>query len=472
MLRYPAALDGLRARIGVLLLIHAVIIGGLFLVVILGGEKQRDMYKLPDVEEVAAIVYATERAPADLRPSIVMAANTKLRHVALIANIPAGARAVPDVDPALSGRLAAKIMVPVDERPDMRGTLTDIARIYRAALGVRPFSIQTANGAALTDYGGGRILSEGASRVIVPIEGRQSVAIEGMVLPVVGRILSTASPVLVIIVLLELVAILILANQTTRPVSKLLAAVKSDGGKTEPQWPTDGPREIRELGEAFADMRARLKRLVEQRTRIMAAVAHDFRTYLTRLELRADYIADPRQRDSAMADLEEMKVLLDDTLVFAEHTSVTTRLPDEILDLGQEIESTVATRHELGQEVLLDPLPDLLLARVARVSFQRMLANLLDNAIRYGKRARVCAKREGDWAFVYVEDEGPGVPPHRLADLTEPYHRLESSRARHTGGTGLGLTIVQALVNRHGGELILRNREGGGFVAGVRLRVA
>ena len=148
------------------------------------------------------------------------------------------------------------------------------------------------------------------------------------------------------------------------------------------------------------------------------------------------------------------------------------RLPDEQIDLSAEISEAVEMRRGVGEIILVDPLPRPAQVQVARISFQRMFANLLDNAVRYGGHAGVRVVREGGWLVVYVEDEGPGVPEDQLAGLTEPFHRLEQSRARQTGGSGLGLSIVEALLVRHGGRLTLANRPGGGFRAGLWLRAA
>lgn len=469
MLKRWPLFDGLRGRIGTILLLHTSIISALLGLLAFGiGREDRVLYRLPEADEAAVITYAVERAPPEVRPAVVAAVNTNQRHVRLVPTA-AGTPEKPDVAAASSGRLAAALALPEEGAAEQ----ADITNRYRAALGARPFHVSAADGATLVDYGGGRFLSERPVQVVVPIEGGMSIAIETTTLPVVGRLVRLMPFIIVVIVLLEIAAIVVLPLQTTRPVSRLLAAVRSDGeGRPDPDWPQDGPREIRELGEAFAQMSARLKHLAEQRTRILGAVAHDFRTYMTRLELRADFIADDRQREATMADLSEMGVLLDDTLAFAKHASVASRLPDEVIDLVPEISHAIETRRELGEEVDVAPLPDELLVRVAGISFQRMLANLIDNAIRYGGQAHVRVAREGDHAVVYVEDDGPGVPEDKLGELTEPFHRLEGSRARHTGGTGLGLAIVQGLLHRHGGDLSLSNRETGGLRAGLRLIAA
>ena len=471
MLRRVRLFDGLRARLAALLLLHTLVVAALLGLLFFGiGKPRHTSYRLPDPDEVALIVHAIERSPADVRPAVVAAVSTNFRHVHLIRASASGDQ--PSVAPALSGRLAARLAMPAAEGSP-EAAPHDLAGIYRAVLGDRPIHIRSPYDSELRDFGGGRILSDTPVRVIVPLRNGLAVEIVGTTPPVVTRLVRFFPALIAVVAVLQVIAIVVLALQTTRPVSRLLAAVRSDGeGRPDPKWPTGGPREIRELGEAFADRSRRLKQLAKQRTRIMAAVAHDYRTYLTRLELRADFIDDPKQRSAAMADLEEMSVLLDDTLTFARYAGETDRLPDEVIDLGTEILEAVEMRRGVGEIILVDPLPRPAQVQVARISFQRMLANLLDNAIRYGGHAGVRVVREDGWLVVYVEDEGPGVPEDQLAGLTEPFHRLEASRARQTGGSGLGLSIVEALLVRHGGRMTLANRPSGGFRAGLWLRPA
>lgn len=475
MLKPSRLFGGLRARLGGLLLLHTLTVAALLVLLLVGfGKPRQTFYRLPEADEVALIVHAIERAPADVRPAVVAAVSTDFRHVRLVRAPAPGEQ--PSVAPAVAGRLAAKLAMAWQR--EAAASPDDLAAAYRAVLGARPVHVRVADHEELRDFGGGRVLSDVPVRVLVPLPdegGRDGVAVEIVRItpPVVTRLVRFFPALIGVIAVLQVVAIVVLAWQTTRPVSRLLAAVRSDGaGKPDPQWPTGGPREIQELGAAFADRSRRLKQLATQRTRIMAAVAHDFRTYLTRLELRADFIDEPRQRDAAMADLKEMSVLLDDTLTFARYAGETDRIPDEVIDLDTEITNAVEVRRGVGEVILVDPLPRPAQAQVARISFQRMLANLLDNAIRYGGHAGVRVTRTDGWLIVYVEDEGPGVPEDQLAGLTEPFHRLEQSRARQTGGSGLGLSIVEALLVRHGGRLTLANRPGGGFRAGLWLRAA
>ena len=118
------------------------------------------------------------------------------------------------------------------------------------------------------------------------------------------------------------------------------------------------------------------------------------------------------------------------------------------------------------------PPPTGLAVRIDPLAMQRILANLVDNAVRYGGQARLSVRERQGRIEIRVDDDGPGVPEADLKDLTRPFHRLDHSRARHTGGAGLGLAIVDALAQQHGGTLTLGNRDGGGFSASVDLPAA
>lgn len=440
-------LDGLAQRIALLILCHAVILCGLLLAMLNAGDDLRSpIYRFAEPVEVAAIANAFERTPPANHPDLVRAFTNELQQVAIL-------RRWPSVD--LSS-----------VAPDMQPGLDKTAAKFRTALEGRPFRIQMAGGEFRVNFDRERrLLSHKPVRVLILLKTGEILAVRRVTFPVVARVIAYAPRLAVAIAIVDILLILWLAALTTRPVDRLLTAVRAD--KME-GLAIAGPRELVELGSAFSALRARLHGLIEERTRILAAIAHDFRTYLTRLQLRADYIDDAQQRALAEEDLREMNMLLSDTLTFAGQSAEGYGDPEDT-DMRVELETAIADRRQLGQSVQLGPLPLKLRARVARISCRRMLANLIDNAVRYGDRAYVHVECVDGSIVVTVEDDGPGVPEEHLAELTEPFLRLESSRARHTGGAGLGLSIVQALAHRHGGALVLGNRPEGGFRARLTL---
>jgi signal transduction histidine kinase len=236
-----------------------------------------------------------------------------------------------------------------------------------------------------------------------------------------------------------------------------------------PDLPARGATEISMLAVAFNDMKHTIRGLMHERTRMLAAVAHDCRTYLTRLRLRAEFIDDPDQRTQAIHDLDDMNILLDDTLIFAREAT-TAGGPAVHCDVAAELRSLVKVRQEMGEPVTLSiPYPGELEARCAPLALRRMLANLTDNALRYGNVAELSALREDAFVKLSIADRGPGVPADALHRMLEPFERLEPSRGRQTGGAGLGLAIVSALAKSQGGDFKIENKPEGGLRATISL---
>ncbi|WP_304190696.1 cell wall metabolism sensor histidine kinase WalK [Phenylobacterium aquaticum] len=262
-------------------------------------------------------------------------------------------------------------------------------------------------------------------------------------------------------------ALVLAVRQTARPVAELAAGVRRFATDLDaPDLTLEGPREIRELAADVNDMTRRIRALIGERTRILAAVAHDMRTYLTRLRLRAEFIDDANQRERATVDIEEMSSLLDDTLLFAGlDAGLAVFTP---VDIVAELAAFTETRTAMGEPVTWRAPPHLPAVRMSSpLALRRMVGNLVDNAIRYGGEARLAAGVEAAQVWIEVTDRGEGVAAEDLARILEPFSRLEPSRARQSGGAGLGLSIVQGLAQAQGGALTLRNslEPGAGLIA-------
>jgi signal transduction histidine kinase len=257
---------------------------------------------------------------------------------------------------------------------------------------------------------------------------------------------------------------------TSRPLKRMAAeAERFSLDLAAPPLAEQGPRDVANLARAFNGMKERIRRLVGERTRTLAAVAHDLKTYLTRVRMRTELIADPEQRERAARDLEEMTALIDDTLAFARATDpAASPEPVVLADVARDV---VAARSDLGQPVTLSIEPGAETAAVlgAHAALVRALANLVENALRYGGNAEVRVWSDGKEVVAEIRDHGPGVPNTELERITEPFYRLEPSRSRDTGGSGLGLAIVKAAAEQAGGKLELSNHSEEGLVARVRL---
>lgn len=237
-----------------------------------------------------------------------------------------------------------------------------------------------------------------------------------------------------------------------------------------PRMPEDGPREVRQAAHAINRMQQRIAANLQERTHFLAAVSHDLRTPITRMRLRLELL-DSAQLDigkqKLRGDLSCMEGLIDSTLAFIqarEHQG-----PLQPIDLDALARSICQDRQELGQPV---DIRGQIRAPVMGqpVSLRRALDNLIDNALRYAGSASLVLDEDGDFAQVCVEDRGPGIAPAQLERMRQPFERGEASRNQDTGGHGLGLSIVDAIAQAHGGVLLLNNREPQGLSACIRIR--
>jgi len=228
----------------------------------------------------------------------------------------------------------------------------------------------------------------------------------------------------------------------------------------------EGPHEVRHAARAFNRMQARIDRLIADRTQALAAVSHDLQTPIARLRLRAGFIGDEEAARAIDADLDEMEAMIDATLAYLRGEAETEerRPADLVTMLGTLCDAAT----DAGTEVTLAAPPQARLA-CRPVTLKRAFANLIDNAVKYGGRTRVAVEDDGSAVTVRIEDDGPGIPEAEMEAVFEPFRRLEASRNRGTGGSGLGLTIARRAVEQHGGSLTLANRAGGGLAATLRL---
>ncbi len=263
-------------------------------------------------------------------------------------------------------------------------------------------------------------------------------------------------------------------RQLTGPVATLAAAAEALGRDVNaPPLPEGGPDEVARAASAFNTMASRIRRFVQDRTFLLAAIGHDLRTPITRLKLRAEFIDDDELRDKFLADLDELDTMVSATLAFGRDTSdMEPAVPLDLAALLRTIlDETGDARPSQADGLTLDAAAHVTL-RGRPVALKRAFANLIGNAVKYGATARVCvACPHPGLATVTVEDDGPGIPPDQLERVFDPFYRVEDSRNRETGGTGLGLPIARNIFRAHGGDVVLANRAGGGARATVTLPV-
>lgn len=257
----------------------------------------------------------------------------------------------------------------------------------------------------------------------------------------------------------------LVSRMTMRPLNRLAQAATDLGQDiNRPALEEQGTTEILLATKAFNAMQSRIRQHIQQRTHMLAAITHDLQTPLTRLRLRLEKVSDQELRDKLIEDLSAMQMMVKEGLDLARSMDSSESLKP--LDLDSLLDSVCSDASDAGQDVSLSGLSGAtVMARPQ--SLQRCLNNLIDNAVKYGHHARVSmlsAEVAGKKSVqILIRDGGSGIPVDQQSKVFEPFYRMESSRSRHTGGTGLGLTIAQNIAQQHGGSLQLSNLPEGGL---------
>ena len=265
---------------------------------------------------------------------------------------------------------------------------------------------------------------------------------------------------------------LILLNREFRPVLRLAKAVEAlDPADPEAKLPDVRARtaEVRLLIQVFARQQERVASLLRARAALVGGIQHDVRTFATRLRLRLEKLPNPDDRARAEADITDLVALMDSALLATRNDAG--KLDLELIDIAEILEAEISDRKSAGEDASLAFVPPAQEAQVLgdRVALRRIVFNLVENAIRYGNAVHLTVRTDGATVTVTVDDDGPGIPEDKRQDLLEPFARLEPSRARHTGGAGLGLAIVSGLVAGHGGSLFIGDAPTGGARITIQL---
>jgi len=388
--------------------------------------------------QVASLVRLVDEAPADLRPTILEAFTETGHAVSIVANPPGEGLMSPSLIRiehgvrtalAVRGMADSDVRVRLDRRKDAGETDT--------------FSIF--------------VRLESGDYLWLDVK-------DGVTVRVLGVPIGFFAGLFGIVV--AIIALLAVAREM-RPLSRLARQVDRIGEHLNPTpIPEKGAPELHSLIRAVNAMQERIAALLRNRTLTLGAISHDLRTYLTRLRLRVEMMPKGAHKLGAIADVEAMQTLIEDTLDFAQGAFVPTEA--EPADLAGLLRS-YCTGHVQGGQIELD-LPDrAVLVRLDEKALLRVCGNLIENAVRYGERALVRVECSADAVRLIVEDEGPGIAPEDHEQVFEPFFRLEASRNRESGGAGLGLTIVKRIVERHGGTVTLGETSRAGLKVTVTL---
>ncbi|WP_425364961.1 ATP-binding protein [Jiella endophytica] len=317
----------------------------------------------------------------------------------------------------------------------------------------RPFWIDTVGNSKIVEI---RIrLDDGILRVFAPRNSAYASNTHIFLIWMVGTSL-----------VLLVIAVLFLRNQI-RPIQALAAAADDFGrGKPMPQdFRPRGASEVRQASVAFIQMRDRIERQIEQRTRMLSGVSHDLRTVLTRFRLQLALLGEGEDQDELNNDIDEMQRMLEGYLAFAKGEA-----GEDVaeIDLEPLVERFEAEAELKGKALSFDINGDSRVT-VRPDAFTRMISNLVANALRHGDRVQMTVTHDARWLSIVVEDNGPGIAADQREEVFKPFVRLDTARNLDAGGTGLGLAIARDIARAHGGDILLSDSALGGLRALIRI---
>ncbi len=263
----------------------------------------------------------------------------------------------------------------------------------------------------------------------------------------------------------SLIAILFLRNQI-RPITRLAEAADSFGrGVDTPDFRPHGANEIRRAARAFVIMRERIKRQMRTRTEMLAGISHDLRTPLTRIKLQLAMLGGGDAIKELSDDVQQMEHMIQEYLDFARgegrEEAISISLPELLEDIVLDYQRSGANVKLLSSEDMD--------VNIRISGFRRMMQNIIDNGLRYGKHCQIRQRRNGNYAEITIDDDGPGIPKDKRDEVFKPFSRLDLSRNVNTGGVGLGLTIARDVALTHGGTIMLDSAESGGLRVVIQL---
>ena len=424
-------------------------------------------------QRVANLSRLVEEAPADWRPRLVQALSDPTFRVALLAE-------PPDLPPAdaegAAQAIADYVRQQLADRPDRQ--------VRAAVLADRPPGAPFGPPFDRRPFPGPRGEPGGMGGMMHGMMGPGFGAWRGLQVAVKladGQWLSFATALpqgapsvsWQFIISMALMVVIVLAvsvwavRRVTAPLGLLSAAADRLGRDVTSEPLTEaGTVEMQRAARAFNRMQERLRRLIESRTQMLAALSHDLRTPLTLLRLRTEEVADADERDKMLNTIGQMDEMIGSTLAFARDE--VRAEPRRRVDIAALLASVVDDMADAGLPVTMTPAAALI-QNCQPGALKRAITNLLDNAVKYGARARAAIATSDKAIEITIDDDGPGIPEAELPRVFQPFYRVEDSRSRDTGGSGLGLAIAQSIVQAHGGELTLANRVGGGLRASIKL---
>ena len=271
-------------------------------------------------------------------------------------------------------------------------------------------------------------------------------------------VLWTTLPSLVLII----IALIFLKNQT-RPLVKLAKAAERFGkGDYVNDFRPSGSQEIRKAAYEFDRMAKRINRHLNQRSEMLSGISHDLRTPLTRLKLQLAMLKQEDLSKSMSKDIDEMEKMLNDYLQFAK-----TQIKEntESMSLSKIFNNI---REKMGMKNLTIDIKEEIILSGRKHALERCFSNIVHNGLTYGEKVIVTIQKSSNRAIIKIEDNGPGIPQEHHRNVFKPFFRLDRSRSLNKSGVGLGLAIVEDIVNSHGGNIQLSK----GSLNGLQVKIS
>ena len=259
-------------------------------------------------------------------------------------------------------------------------------------------------------------------------------------------VLWTTLPSLVLIV----IALIFLKNQTKPLVRLAKAAEKFGKGDYVNDFRASGSQEIRKAAFEFDRMAKRINRHLNQRAEMLSGISHDLRTPLTRLKLQLAMLKQKDVSEKMSKDIDEMEKMLNDYLQFAKTQSQENTSTINLINLFKSIENDFNNENLTIKKNVLS-----LELKGRQTALRRTFENVIHNGLTYGNKVFVDIYKGNNRALVTIEDDGPGIPEDQYKNVFKPFFRLDKSRSLNQSGVGLGLAIVEDIINSHGGNVQL-----------------
>ncbi|AKH68388.1 signal transduction histidine kinase [Spongiibacter sp. IMCC21906] len=276
--------------------------------------------------------------------------------------------------------------------------------------------------------------------------------------------------ILLYLIVVTIAAVLLawfLILRLIEPIHLLGKAAEDIGSNLKvPPLPETGPRELRVTSAAFNVMQSRLQRLMQSQTEMVAAISHDLKSAITRLQLRAEMLADEHERQGMERVVADIQKMVASIVTFVRGGA--SREPLQKTNLSYLIESVAEDFRDEGKAVK-DDVEDGIQLLCQPSELRRAIHNLLENSLIYAGSVEISLTKKDGNVIIAVQDNGPGIPEAHLKNVLRPFFRCEPSRSDSTGGQGLGLAIVNSVAQFHAGSLELKNRSSGGLLAELRL---